>query len=46
MTTKLDIYYRLPYRVQMASASLWGYYLRGWRYGKHTTALVEAAWGT
>ena len=40
---KLDIYSRLPYPLKVLSASLHGFYLRWWRYGRETESLVEEA---
>ncbi len=43
MTDKLQMYHRLPYPFKVVAASLWGYYLRSWRYGKQTEKFVEEA---
>lgn len=40
---KLEIYHHLPYPMKVLGASLHGYYLRWWRYGKDTEKLVEEA---
>ena len=39
----LKVYHRLPYFLQSYAAGIRGSYLRRWRYGKETEALVEAA---
>ena len=40
---RLDIYHRLPYALRVFSASMHGYYLHWWRYGRETERLVEEA---
>jgi phenylacetate-CoA ligase len=40
---QLSIYHRLPYPLRVAAASVWGYYLRSWRYGPETERLVNEA---
>jgi phenylacetate-CoA ligase len=40
MPDRLSIYHRLPYPLRVAAASIWGYYLRSWRYGSETERLV------
>src|SRR5512146_1405161 len=50
MPDKINIYHHLPYLLKVASPSLWGFYLRGWRYGSDTgpwieTALERESWG-
>lgn len=40
---QLHLYHRLPNVARVAAASLRGYELRRWRYGKRTEALVDAA---
>jgi len=39
----LRLYHRLPSAPQSIAASLWGFYLRSWRYGSETERLVEEA---
>lgn len=39
----LDLYHRSPYPVRCAVASVRGYYLRSWRYGRSTDSLVAKA---
>jgi phenylacetate-CoA ligase len=39
----LKLYHKLPSYGRTAAASLRGMYLRSWRYGPHTEALIEAA---
>jgi phenylacetate-CoA ligase len=38
---KVEIYARLPYFLKTMSASMWGYYLRWWRYDMRTDLLVQ-----
>jgi len=38
---RLQLYHQLPYPFRSLAASFWGYYLRWWRYGSQTEALVE-----
>ncbi len=38
---KLDVYHHLPYPLKVLGASIWGYYLEGWRYGPETDQMVE-----
>jgi phenylacetate-CoA ligase len=38
-----DIYHGLPYPLKVVGTSMYGYYLRGWRYGFDTPELVEQA---
>ena len=40
---KLDLYYKLPPPIRNAAVSLWGTYLRWWRYGANTEPLIEEA---
>lgn len=39
----LGTYHRLPYAGRLVAASLWGRYLKYWRYGRQTDDWVEAA---
>jgi len=41
MPDKLTLYHKLPYPLKVAAASVWGLYLRWWRYGSETKQLVE-----
>jgi phenylacetate-CoA ligase len=41
MKKRLKIYHRLPYTLRVFAASVWGYYLRWWRYGPKTERFVE-----
>ena len=40
---KQKVYGYLPFPLKSLAASLWGYYLRWWRYGAETESLVEQA---
>ncbi|PKN92343.1 MAG: hypothetical protein CVU44_14480 [Chloroflexi bacterium HGW-Chloroflexi-6] len=41
MVDKISIYHKLPYHLKVVSASVWGFYLRWWRYGTQTERLIE-----
>jgi phenylacetate-CoA ligase len=39
--SKIKIYHHLPYFIKTITASVWGYYLRWWRYGTGTEQLIQ-----
>lgn len=43
MAHLIDLYHHLPYPLKIAAASLRGYQLRWWRYGRETDWMVEEA---
>ena len=43
MPDRMEIYHHLPYPLRVIGASLWGLYLRSWRYGCETDRLIEEA---
>ncbi len=43
MPELLKLYHSLPAPMQTVAASMWGYYLRWWRYGAETEGWVEEA---
>ena len=43
MSSLLSVYHRLPGPLREAAATTRGYYLRSWRYGRETEALVRQA---
>ena len=38
-----ELYHSLPYPLKVLGASMYGYYLRGWRYGFDSEKKVEQA---